>query len=301
MSRVLVTGASGFIGQHLSLALVESGWDVRCISRSSRPPILQDVEWRSGDILDDDFVARAVAGSNIVIHLACLPLGQSARDPVLASRVNTEGMLRILDAGRRVGVERFLFTSTSQIYGGRSLLPNKESDLPHPESAYAASKLSAEMWCDAYRQMYQLPVQILRLFNVYGLAADGKPRPTVETIFMQQIRNGHRPRVVGDPQTGRDFIYIDDVLKAVQIALVSPIWEGSLNIGTGILTTITELALLVARVMGETMEPELVFNDEPVARLQADTNQAKLKLGFQATVDLENGLRRILQASENEY
>ena len=101
MARVLITGACGFIGQHLALALMKSGWTVRGLGRSARPSTLEGVEWMTGDILDQRFVDQGVAGSDFIVHLACLPLKESALDPVNAARVNAEGTLRVLEAARK--------------------------------------------------------------------------------------------------------------------------------------------------------------------------------------------------------
>src|SRR5687768_5704344 len=119
MARILVTGASGYIGQHLCLTLAGST-QVRGLSRSVRPPQLVKLEWVLGDITDIDIVVRAVAGCQAVVHLVCLPLPQSAQDPGAAQRVNTLGTLTVLEAARRTGVERFIYTSTSQVYGGQA-------------------------------------------------------------------------------------------------------------------------------------------------------------------------------------
>lgn len=293
MARVVITGAGGFIGQHLSLALLKSGWSVRGIGRSLRPSTLDRIEWISGDILDQQFVDKAVADSEVVIHLACLPLGQSAVDPVRASQLNTEGTLRVLEAARKAEVKRFIFTSTSQVYGGRASLPNRESDLPRPDSAYAASKYSAEVWCEAYKRIYALPVVILRLFNVYGLSANGTPRSTVETIFLRQAKNGIQPVITGNPQSGRDFIHIDDVVRATELALSGTSWEGPLNIGTGVITTLDELAHLAAEIHEKEYHVNGFISGEPSYRLQADSSWARTVLGFQANVAIENGMKAI--------
>ena len=295
MARVLITGAGGFIGQHLSLALMKSGWDVRGIGRSTRPPLLSGIEWMTGDILDRSFGDAAVAGSDIVIHLACLPLRESAQDPVLASRINTEGTLRVLEAARRSGVKRFIFTSTSQVYGGGSPLPNKESDPPRPDSAYAASKYTAEIWCEAYRQMYAMPVLILRLFNVYGLSADGTPRPTVETLFLQQVKDGRQPIITGNPQSGRDFTHVEDVVRAIVMALSGVPWEGPMNIGTGVMTTLNELAHLALELYGRKIQFNASSARELPYRLQADASRARNGIGFKAEVCIENGMKEILR------
>lgn len=294
MKRVLVTGAGGYIGQNLCSALLEDGWIVRGLDRSSQPSNLDGVEWFTCDILNSVMLSRAVAGTDAIIHLACLSLKESEREPLRASRTNVDGTINVLEVVRNEKIKRFIFASTCQIYGGRGTLPNRETDLPHPGSAYAASKFSAEMWCEAYRNMYQLPVQVLRLFNVYGPSVDGSHRPTVETLFLRQVKNEKRPNVFGNPQSGRDFIHIYDVTKAFLHVLNNPICDGPINIGTGVVTTIKELAYLAAYLLDKSIEPNLEENDDVAIRFQADTAKAS-KLGFFAQVDLENGLRQLAQ------
>lgn len=266
------------------------------MGRSTQPSLLNDVEWMTGNILDQSFVERALDGVEAVVHLACLPLGQSASDPLNASRMNTEGTLKVLEAVRKTGVQRFVFASTSQVYGGRASLPNREADLPHPDSAYAASKYSAEVWCEAYRRMFALPIVILRLFNVYGLSADGTPRPTVETIFLRQVKEEIQPVITGSPQSGRDFIHIDDVTRAIEMALSGADWEGPLNIGTGVMTTLMELVHLAAKMYGKPLEPTIMETDEPMYCLCADQTLAARLLSFQTKIKLENGLDDIAAA-----
>lgn len=293
MARALITGAGGFIGQHLSLALMKSGWDVRGIGRSAQPRLLNGIEWMTGDVLDQSFDDTALTGSDVVIHLACLPLRESAEDPVLASRINTEGTLKVLEAARRSGVKRFVFTSTSQVYGGGSPLPNKESDVPRPDSAYAASKYAAEIWCEAYRHRSAMSVLIMRLFNVYGLSADGTPRSTVETLFLQQIRDGRQPVITGSPQSGRDFIHIDDVVHAIELALSGNGCGGPVNIGTGTITTLGELAHLAAEIYGKPKTFTSEGNDMAMYRLCADQTLAFRLMNFQTKIKLNTGLREI--------
>jgi len=293
MAKVLITGASGYIGQHLSLALAASGWEVRGLSRSPRPSALDNIEWVQGDVVEAEVVNRATAGCAVVIHLACLSLEQSARNPSEALRVNVGGTLQALEAARRTEMERFVYISSGQVYGGQATLPDTESQLPQPDSSYGASKLCGEVWCRAYAQAYGIPVQILRLFNVYGAAADEAPRPTVEAIFVRQLRQGQRPQVRGNPQSGRDFIHVRDVVRAIGLCLACSAWEGPVNVGTGVLTTLNDLARVAAHVLGQTIEPEVIETGELPVRFQADTARAQALLGFRAEVPLEIGLSEL--------
>ena len=294
MERILVTGASGYIGQHLCLTLAESA-QVRGLSRSARPPSLAQFEWIMGDITDTDAVTRAVAGCQTVVHLVCLPLPESAQNPQEAQRVNAVGTLCMLEAARQAGVERFIYTSTGQVYGGCAPLPNVETCRPQPDSAYAASKLSGEIWAETYARVHGLSVQILRLFNVYGPTVDRRPRSSVEAIFLQRLRQGQRPQVQGHPGSGRDFIHIQDVLRSVRLALAHPAWSGPINIGTGTCTTLGDLARLAAQVVGYPLAPEMLATRSTPVRFQAHTTRAQMLLDFRAKISLEVGLQQLAE------
>jgi UDP-glucose 4-epimerase len=293
MVKVLITGAGGYIGQHLSMALLDAGWEVRGLSRRPRPDRFGMIRWVLGDVRDAEVVGQAIDGCAAVVHLACLPRKQSAKSVMEALHVNIGGTLQILEAARKARVERLVYTSTGLVYGGHSPLPNSELHRPEPDSPYAATKLCGEVLCQAYARVYGMPIQVLRLFNVYGAAADCTPRHTVEAIFLRQLRQGKRPQVRGHPGSGRDFIHVRDVVRAICLALARPAWEGAVNIGTGVFTTISDLAHTAARVLGQTTEPEIVETDELPVRFQAETTRAHVLLSFWTEVDLETGLRQL--------
>jgi UDP-glucose 4-epimerase len=290
MPRVLITGASGYVGSHVAAALLAEGWGVRGIARSARLRHQPDVDWVQGDVAAPECARPAAAGCAAIVHLACLPLDASARDPVEALRVNVGGTLQVLEAARIEGVARVVMASSGQVYGGQSSLPNRETHLPAPASPYAASKLCGEAWCESYRRTHGMSVTALRLFNVYGAAVDGQPRPTVESVFLRDLRAGRQPRVGGHPDSGRDFVHVRDVVRAIRLALECQA-TGPINVGTGVLTPFAELARLTARVLGEAVEPAMVPTGAAAERFQADTRRAEIELGFRAEVTLEAGLR----------
>jgi UDP-glucose 4-epimerase len=290
--KVLVTGAAGYIGQHLCLGLQQSGIMVHGFSRSEKPSMMAGVEWIVGDISDTEMIASAVTGCPKVVHMACLPMAESKKDPLEADLVNSVGTVRLLYAAVKAGVEKMIYTSTGQVYGGQAELPNREDQYENPVSAYAISKLHGEHWCEFYSNWYQFPVTTLRLFNIYGAAVDGSARPTVESIFIQNIQAGKRLKISGNQKTGRDFIHIRDVIRAIQLTLEVPVTPGLVNIGTGIMTTLPDLARMIGHLLGrEDLESYPFDTGEPPIRFQADIVTAQRDLGFIAEVSLEDGLK----------
>ena len=294
--HVLITGASGYIGQHLTKALLNRNWEVSGIGRSRKPKNLKVSKWIQGRITDPEAIKEAIGGVTTIIHLAANSLDASTNSPEEADRINTGGTVRLLEAARRNRIERFLYASSGQVYGGSSRLPNSEDDFARPTSPYAASKLAAEIWCRLYSKIHNLPVTILRLFNVYGLAVDGSPRSTVETIFLQQILLGKRPRIIGNPLSGRDFVHVDDVVNAMVLSLNNPTQRKIINVGTGTMTTLKNLAQMAGEIMGSDTQPEIAGTANELSRYQADTTRAKNALGFEARIELKNGLQSIARA-----
>ena len=291
---ILITGASGYIGQHLCRALNNNSIPVRAFSRSAVPAHMRHIDWFQGNIANPAEILEAAHGCRKVIHLACMPMDASAEQPQQALFTNVSGTINVLEAARQTGVERVIFTSSGQVYGGLAGLPNRETDLPQPDSPYAVSKLNAEHWCQWFSQAHQLPVNILRLFNVYGRSVDGAPRKTVESIFLQRLSSGQPLQINGNPLSGRDFIHISDVINAFLLALVEDAALEPLNIGTGTLTTLAELAEIAADAAGKAPgEPEMMNANQPPVRFQADTRRARQKLGFKAIMKLHDGLKEL--------
>jgi UDP-glucose 4-epimerase len=296
--KILVTGASGYIGQHLCLSLMREGWQVRGLSRSPMPGQLNGVEWVQADLLDRQALQQALIGCEAVVHLACLPLVDSQRDPMRAFDVNVNGTLQVLDTAQKVGVRRVVFTSTGQVYNGHGPLPNQETDLPQPDGAYAVGKWTAEEWCRVYSRRFGLEVKVLRLFNVYGPALDGSPRPTVETLFIRRLIGGLAPIIRSHPDEGRDFIHVQDVVRAIcsVLTVILPQKHEVINIGSGRMTTLIELASLARQVTGSSLEAVVEFapGQQPV-QYQADPRKAANLLGFSAQISLEEGLKEIYE------
>jgi UDP-glucose 4-epimerase len=291
--RVLVTGASGYLGQHLVRQLSALGMAVRGLARRP-PPVRSDIEWVQGDVTDPDQVRSAMQDCDAVVHLACVPLNLSQDDPVTAFEINGVGTLNILQSAYERANVDVIYTSTAQVYGPGEQLPLADDHPVNPNSPYAAGKLWGEIACQTYARRYGVPVTILRIFNVYGLTVDGCERPTVETIFIRKVLEGQPPLIKGHPQTGRDFIHIDDVIRCLILALLGPKQGEIINVGTGVLTTLRDLARTIIELSGVSMDPIVQSEPEQAVQLCADMTKADQILGFQPRITLEAGLHQIL-------
>lgn len=294
MQHVLVTGASGYIGQHLIGSLLIDDIAVRGFSRGPRPVVLSAFEWQQGDVRRLADVQQAVQGCDAVVHLACLPLGQSLQDPLSDFHVNALGTLSVLHAARIAGLRQVVYTSTAQVYGYPECLPVGEKDAIQPASPYAASKLCGEILCTTFARCYGLGTVVLRLFNVYGTPVDGAERPTVEAIFVRRVAQGLPPIIKGNPEEGRDFIHVSDVVRAIRLALDMEGTGEVINVGTGVMTTLLELARLIIAISGAKISPVVERTDVRPMRIQADVRRARRVLGFQTEISLLEGLSQML-------
>lgn len=277
--------------------------EVTGFSRSPQPPNLEPVKWIQGDVVNFEEIKKAVTGCDAVVHLACLPLNVSQQQPLLAFEVNTLGTARLLEAVHQAGVARLIFSSTGQVYGPQKILPNREDHTPNPSGEYAVSKYLAEQWCQIYSRK-GLNITILRLFNVYGLAFDLSPRPTVETFFLRQVLEGHAPAIRSHPDESRDFIHVQDVIRAFQLAVTRevPATFDIFNIGSGDLCTLYDLACNVLEICESGLKPVI----EPQSGLiptqyQADLLLSEKALGFSPRITLREGLTGIYQKMQNAW
>ncbi|MDH4136376.1 MAG: NAD-dependent epimerase/dehydratase family protein [Anaerolineae bacterium] len=294
MQRVLVTGASGYIGQHLIESLLIDDIAVRGFSRGPRPVGLSAIEWQQGDVRRLADVQQALQDCDAVVHLACLPLGQSLQDPLSDFHVNALGTLSVLNAARIAGLCQVVYTSTAQVYGYPERLPVGEKDATQPASPYAASKLCGEILCTTFARCYGLGTVVLRLFNVYGTPVDGSEQPTVEAIFLRRVAQGLPPIIKGNPKEGRDFIHVSDVVRAIRLALDMEGTGEVINVGTGVMTTLRELARLIIAISGAKTSPVVERTDGRPMRIQADVCRARQVLGFQTEISLLEGLSQML-------
>jgi nucleoside-diphosphate-sugar epimerase len=300
MKRYLVTGGAGFIGSALVRGLLERDHQVRVLDnystghRANLNALSSDVEIVEGDIRSAETCARAMKGVTHVLHSAALPsVPRSIRDPQTTHDVNATGTLHVLIAARDAGVERFVYASSSSVYGRSPKLPREETDTPEPVSAYAVSKLCGEHYSQAFWHSYGLETVALRYFNVFGPRQRwDSPYAGVIPRFVRAFEIGERPVVFGDGEQTRDFTYIDNVVNANLLALHSKSAPGNVyNIGAGSTLSINELAASISAIMNK----ELDLTYEPprpgdVRCSQADVARAVEDLGYEPNTGVAAGL-----------
>jgi UDP-glucose 4-epimerase len=303
---VLVTGADGFIGSHLVERLAAEGARVRafCLynSRGSAgwlddidPGLRAAVDIRLGDVRDARFVEDAVAGTEVVFHLAALiAIPYSYVAPESFIDTNVRGTLHVLEAARRTGVRRVIQTSTSEVYGTPAELPIRETHPLQAQSPYAASKVGADQLAAAYHRSYGVPVVILRPFNTYG------PRQSERAVLptmLRQLLAGRTEIRLGRLDPRRDLTYVADTVDGfIRAATTEGVDGRTIQLGTGRSESIGELFALACRLLGvdaRTVEDRARLRPDAseVLVLQSDPSLAEELLGWRATTALESGLR----------
>jgi NAD dependent epimerase/dehydratase len=310
---VLVTGAGGFIGSHLTVRLVELGARVRAAVRyNSRndwgllellpPEIKSSLEIYPGDITDPFWTLRLVEGCEVIFHLAALiPIPYSYRAPGQFVAVNCTGTLNLLEAVRRFGVERLVHTSTSETYGTAQYTPIDEKHPLRGQSPYAASKIGADKLAESYHLSFGLPVAVLRPFNTYGPGQSA--RAVIPTIICQGL---DREEIhLGRLTPRRDFLYVKDAVAGFIKIAESPAAMGEvINIGTGHAVSIGEVAeRIIAFVGGDKRvvhdEDRLRPEASEVMELLCDNRKAQTLIGWQPQVSLEEGLQATIEFIRN--
>jgi UDP-glucose 4-epimerase len=297
--RALVTGGAGFIGSTLVDRLVGDGHDVVVLDDLRRGKranlaagcVLREVDVRSPSLTD----VVADAAPEVVFHLAAqIDVRASVADPLLDVSLNVVGTVNLAEAARRAGVRKIVFASSGgSIYGTPEDLPVSEAAPVNPKSPYAASKVAAEVYLNTYRELYGLDCTHLALANVYGPRQDPLGEAGVIAIFANALLAGAPTKLFGDGGNTRDYVYVGDVVDAF-IAASGDLGGGRrYNIGTGRQTSDRELHTLVAKEVGVPDDPEYAPARLGDLRASAlDTTAARTDLGWQAKVDIAEGVRR---------
>jgi len=300
---VLVTGGAGFIGSHLVEALCAKGEAVRVLDdfSSGKPDnlraVAKDIEVINGSIVDPDVCHHACAGVERVWHQAAIAsVPQSVADPLHSHAVNLTGTLNMLVAARDAGVARFVFASSSAIYGTNPDLPYHEELLPMPVSPYANQKLAGELYTRQFASLYALPTVSLRYFNIFGPRQDPTSQYAgVISAFLAALLDGRAPRLYGDGEQNRAFVYVADCVRANLLAGFSDnpaILGGYFNIAADTPITINQLLASAQQVLGTDFTPtHLPPRAGDVRYSVANTDKARTQLGFTPQWSLEDGMR----------
>jgi UDP-glucose 4-epimerase len=301
----LVTGGAGFVGSHLVDHLLADGRRVRVLDNLSSGKLANlaqaqasgRLETMVGSVLDRPALARAMKGVDTVYHLAIECVRRSLGKPIENHDVNATGTLYALEAARAEGVKRFVYCSSSEVYGNAADGPLDElATVCAPVTVYGAAKYAGELYALAYWRTYRLPAVIVRPFNAYGPREhDRGELAEVLPRFVIRVLNGLPPIIFGDGAQGRDFTYVTETARGLAAAEKLEIGL-TVNLGHGRLVTIAELAEAVLRACGR---PDLDVEfaaprPGDVHRLIADTRRAKAWLGFEPQIPLEEGIARYL-------
>lgn len=309
MSKILITGAAGFIGSHLAEYMVRAGHSVRAFVRYNSgnrrgwldeidlPP---EIEVALGDVRDLDAVSRAMRGCDAVFHLAALiGIPYSYVSPLAYVRTNIEGTYNVLQAARALAVSQLLITSTSETYGTAQYVPIDESHPVVGQSPYAATKIGADQLAISYHRAFALPVKIVRPFNVYG------PRQSLRAIIpslVTQLLAGNEEVRMGSGHPTRDFTFVEDTVRAFDAIFRSPGLVGEVtNIGMGTEITMHDLATLIGDLVGRRVNVAVEVDrirppDSEVERLCCDNTKLLTRTDWRPLFTLETGLAATIAA-----
>ncbi len=302
MMRIFITGGAGFIGSHLANQLHQHGHFVRVLDdlSSGEPAKLQaGINFTRGDVRDIPKLWSLLQGVDVVYHLAArVSVPASILYPREYNDVNVGGTVALLEACRDVGVRRVILGSSATVYGNQAMQPVHEEMVTQPAVPYAVSKVAAEQFLFTIGRLSGFETVALRIFNAYGA---GQLLPPVHAPvipqFMQQVIGGGSVVVDGDGSQTRDFVYIDDVVRALIGAANAPhVDQQIINVGSGLEITVNALIEHIAQTVGR--KANILHNRETfggVARLVADVRKAQRLLNYEPSVDLVAGLQLLFR------
>ena len=322
----LVTGGGGFIGSHLVEALIQRGDMVRVLDNFStgRRENLEEIVKRYSLIADRDYLwtrsaerlkdnkyrltiierdirnletcRKAMEGVSYVLHQAALPsVPRSISDPITTHEVNVNGTLNLLMCAKEVGVEKFIYASSSSVYGDSPTLPKVETMIPRPLSPYAASKLMGEYYCGVFNHIWGISTICLRYFNIYGPRQDPTSQyAAVIPRFITALLKGQPPTIYGDGEQSRDFTFIEDCIQGNLLACkAAPMQDRIFNIACGKQITINQLFKELAGLLKTELSPNYTApRPGDVRHSLADIHQAKTFLNYQPRFTIQEGLQR---------
>jgi len=306
--RVLVTGGAGFIGSHLVDELVKRGFDVVVLDDFSIGSVenlsgcIEKIHLVQGDIRDKATVEDSLRCVDLVFHLAAIAsVPYSVEHPEVTNEINVNGTTNLLEASSS-SVDKFVYVSTSAVYGDPEYLPIDENHPLNPISPYAESKLKTEQLCEEYQESCGLKIVILRPFNVYGPRQTSNQYAGVIVRFIERLLEGQPPIIYGDGLQTRDFIYVEDAARALILASQNKEATGRIfNVASGLPTSINQLAQLLIDMFDiDGIEPmHIVARKGDIRHSYSETKEAKTHLGFEARITLREGLSSLLGLSRH--
>ena len=305
MPTYLITGGAGFIGSHLVEELVRRGETVRVLDNLSTGDeanlraVRDRIEFHRRDIQDLANIRAAFRGVDYVIHEAAIAsVAASIEDPVTSNAVNLDGTLHVLLVARDAGVKRLVFAGSAAIYGDKPALPQLETSVPQPLSPYGLHKLAGEQYCQLFTQLYGFEAVTLRYFNVFGPRQNpASAYSGVLSRFFAAYVQSESPRIFGDGEQSRDFVYVANVVEATLLACTATGAAGEvMNIGMGEERTLNETIRLLNAIFEKEAKPRY----EPprpgdIRRSRADISRARKILGYEPRVSFEEGLRKSVE------
>ncbi len=306
--RALITGGGGAIGSNIADQLVQAGAEQIVVLDNFVRGRRENLSWAlangpvqvvEGDVRDRELLAKLTRDVDVVFHQAALRITQCAEEPREALEVMVDGTYNVIEAALRADVRRIVAASSASVYGLAEEFPTEESHHPYAnDTLYGAAKTFNEGLLRSFRAMRDLDYVALRYFNVYGRRMDIHGVYTEVLVrWMERIEAGESPLILGDGSQTMDFVYIEDVARANLLAAMTDRSDEVFNVASGAETSLLELAHRLIEAMGSDVSvefgPERSVNKVP--RRLADTTLARERLGFQAEIDLGEGLRRLVQ------
>jgi UDP-glucose 4-epimerase len=302
--KILITGVAGFIGSNLADRLLGEGYEVIGIDNLSQgveTQIPKGVVFHKADIRSKD-IYPFFEGVDFVFHLAAkTSIPDCQQNPQEAIDINIIGTVNVLEAARKARVKGLIYSETSAVYEGSTILPTPETDV-HPESIYAVTKISGGLLAECYHRFYGLPVTKLRYFNVYGPRQDYRRSiPPVMSAFIIKLLKGEQPIIYGDGSKKRDFVYVDDVNYFHLLCLKDDrVWGKVFNLGSGKSYSVLEIYEMISKHLGTSLAP--IFQQDLPGEAQenlADISEAK-KLGWEPKMSIEEGLKEMIEYIREE-
>lgn len=301
---VFITGGAGFIGLHVVPMLLEKGYRVRIFDnmfRGDRDRINELVATGDVELIDQDVryggaVHAAMKGCDYVIHLAAVSINKSQADPYESIDINMVGNHNVFAAAADHGVKRLVFASSASVYGDPKKLPMHEDDRLDPLTPYCISKRAGEDLLGFYQRSKGLDWIALRFFNVYGPGQ--KPTAYYTSVinhFVKRLKNGEPPVIDGKGEQSMDFIHVHDIARSVVMAMEAEQGNVPINIGTGIDTSIANLAEILIKAVGVDVAPQFNPREVLVSRRAADITRAREVLGWEPTIAVEDGMTDLIK------